>query len=296
MAALSIDFDSAVIRPKMLLQCKMTAQSSRRTVRDFGAHWRAVAARIEGCSHAAERINREWRKGLPVAPNLPLPKERLRTGDLLRVFPAERETTMQKLLDGLGTLWRQHSNEKTVIFATYLGTVDMFAREIEQTFPGQSHGGGARRRSRSQGGSGAALPPEGRPARAACAAAGREGINLQFARILFNFDLPWNPMDREQRIGRIHRYGQSHLVTGEGARRARSTLSREAATNQDDLRRMVLDHPLVLDELSRWRNVPRRLQWNHNVPFRPSHGYRHRSFAWAAAPTLTFKQSFEVYR
>ena len=36
-----------------------------------------------------------------------------------------------------------------------------------------------------------------------------EGINLQHARVLFNFDLPWNPMDLEQRIGRIHRYGQS---------------------------------------------------------------------------------------
>jgi superfamily II DNA/RNA helicase len=41
-----------------------------------------------------------------------------------------------------------------------------------------------------------------------CTAAGREGINLQHARVLFNFDLPWNPMDLEQRIGRIHRYGQ----------------------------------------------------------------------------------------
>ena len=41
-----------------------------------------------------------------------------------------------------------------------------------------------------------------------CTAAGREGINLQFARVLFNHDLPWNPMDVEQRIGRIHRYGQ----------------------------------------------------------------------------------------
>ena len=45
-----------------------------------------------------------------------------------------------------------------------------------------------------------------------CTAAGREGINLQFARVLFNFDLPWNPMDMEQRIGRIHRYGQQHTA------------------------------------------------------------------------------------
>ncbi len=45
-----------------------------------------------------------------------------------------------------------------------------------------------------------------------CTAAGREGINLQFARVLFNFDLPWNPMDVEQRIGRIHRYGQKHTA------------------------------------------------------------------------------------
>ena len=45
-----------------------------------------------------------------------------------------------------------------------------------------------------------------------CTAAGREGINLQHARVLFNFDLPWNPMDIEQRIGRIHRYGQQHTA------------------------------------------------------------------------------------
>ena len=47
--------------------------------------------------------------------NLHLPEERLRIGDLLRLFPAERETKMQKLLDGLGTLWRQNPNEKIVI-------------------------------------------------------------------------------------------------------------------------------------------------------------------------------------
>lgn len=42
--------------------------------------------------------------------------------------------------------------------------------------------------------------------------AGGEGINLQFCKNLINYDLPWNPMRLEQRIGRIHRYGQKSDV------------------------------------------------------------------------------------
>ena len=44
---------------------------------------------------------------------------------------------------------------------------------------------------------------------AATEAAG-EGINLQCCNILFNYDIPWNPNRLEQRMGRIHRYGQRH--------------------------------------------------------------------------------------
>lgn len=144
--------------------------------------------------------------------DLHLPEERLRIGELLDAFPQPRETKVQKLLDGLGTLWRQNPGEKVVIFATYLGTVDLIAREIEQVYPGQGvvvlrggdHGAktAAERRFRMKDG----------PRVLVCTAAGREGINLQFARVLFNFDLPWNPMDMEQRIGRIHRYGQAHTA------------------------------------------------------------------------------------
>ncbi|MHA6250987.1 DEAD/DEAH box helicase [Oceanobacillus sp. CAU 1775] len=42
--------------------------------------------------------------------------------------------------------------------------------------------------------------------------AGAEGINLQFCNHLINYDLPWNPMKLEQRIGRIHRFGQQQDV------------------------------------------------------------------------------------
>ncbi|MEO0325450.1 MAG: SNF2-related protein [Myxococcota bacterium] len=43
--------------------------------------------------------------------------------------------------------------------------------------------------------------------------AGAKGLNLQFCDTLVNVDLPWNPQRIEQRIGRIHRYGQTRDVT-----------------------------------------------------------------------------------
>jgi len=39
-----------------------------------------------------------------------------------------------------------------------------------------------------------------------------EGINLQFAHIMVNYDLPWNPIRIDQRMGRLHRYGQDRDV------------------------------------------------------------------------------------
>ena len=42
--------------------------------------------------------------------------------------------------------------------------------------------------------------------------AGGEGLNLQFCHVVINYDIPWNPMRLEQRIGRVDRIGQSHAV------------------------------------------------------------------------------------
>jgi hypothetical protein len=137
-----------------------------------------------------------------------LPEERRRIKELLATYPAQRETKVEKLIGALGVLWRQNPQERMVIFATYLGSVEMLGAEIEKQYPGQGvtvlkggdHGAktAAEKRFKAQDG----------PRVLICTAAGREGINLQHARVLFNFDLPWNPMDLEQRIGRIHRYGQ----------------------------------------------------------------------------------------
>ena len=137
-----------------------------------------------------------------------LPEERRRIRELLAKYPAQRETKVEKLINALGELWRQNPQERMVVFATYLGSVEMLGAEIEKQYPGQGvtvlkggdHGAKTAAEKRFKA-------PNG-PRVLICTAAGREGINLQHARILFNFDLPWNPMDLEQRIGRIHRYGQ----------------------------------------------------------------------------------------
>jgi superfamily II DNA or RNA helicase len=141
-----------------------------------------------------------------------LPEERRRIKELLAKYPPQRETKVEKLIGALGVLWRQNPQERMVVFATYLGSVEMLGAEIEKQYPGQGvtvlkggdHGAKTAAEKRFKA-------PDG-PRVLICTAAGREGINLQHARILFNFDLPWNPMDLEQRIGRIHRYGQRNTA------------------------------------------------------------------------------------
>ncbi|MDA0524209.1 DEAD/DEAH box helicase [Methanococcoides alaskense] len=139
---------------------------------------------------------------------LGVPEERQRIRELMTKCPEGIETKTAVLINALKQIWAQNPDEKVVIFATYLGTVETIKSNLNEAFPdkgvdvlkGGDHGAktAAQKRFRQKGGSHVLVST----------AAGREGINLQFARVLFNYDLPWNPMDLEQRIGRIHRYGQ----------------------------------------------------------------------------------------
>lgn len=140
--------------------------------------------------------------------SIALPQERQRITDLLTQFPEGIESKTNMLVNAFQQIWQHNPDEKIVVFATYLGTVEAIKKQLDTVFPGKGvdvlkggdHGAktAAQKRFRRKDG----------PKVLVCTAAGREGINLQFARILFNYDLPWNPMDLEQRIGRIHRYGQ----------------------------------------------------------------------------------------
>jgi hypothetical protein len=61
--------------------------------------------------------------------------------------------------------------------------------------------------------------------------------------------------DRQQRLVKIDDETYD-LVTADGTRRARFTLSRDTATSSDNVELMGLDHPLIQEELGRWRSVP----------------------------------------
>src|SRR5207249_2331826 len=146
-------------------------------------------------AHASEFASANAEELAASVVTLALPQERQRIRVLLAVAPSGRETKVEKLLRALGELWKQDPAEKVVVFATYLGTVDLLGREIEEAHPGAGvvvlrggdHGAkiAAERRFKQKDGARVLV----------CTAAGREGINLQVSRVLFNFDLPWNPMD-----------------------------------------------------------------------------------------------------
>lgn len=79
-----------------------------------------------------------------------------------------------------------------------------------------------------------------------------EGINLQFCRLMINWDIPWNPNRLEQRMGRIHRYGQKNdvVVSNLVARNTREGNVMEKLLGKLDLIREQLGDDRVYDVIS----------------------------------------------
>lgn len=118
---------------------------------------------------------------------------------------AEKWRAMTALLESA-------ESEKLVLFCQPVETVAVVAREIQAMFgerPAVILGGqsDAERdeevaRFRDQRG----------PRFLVSSRAGGEGINLQVARRVLHLDVPWNPMDLEQRVGRVHRFGSRQTI------------------------------------------------------------------------------------
>lgn len=115
------------------------------------------------------------------------------------------EKLREVVLERLGT-------EKIVLFSFFRGTLAYLRRRLEADGVDTAliHGGITRQEDRD-----AEIERFGQPAGPRVllsSEVGSEGINLQFARVVVNYDLPWNPMRVEQRIGRIDRVGQQAAI------------------------------------------------------------------------------------
>ena len=106
-----------------------------------------------------------------------------------------------------------HAGERWIVFSEHRDTVDYLIRRLEGLgYSGrvaQIHGGMDWPEREEQ--VARFRDEDGARFLIATDAAG-EGINLQFCHLMVNYDIPWNPARLEQRMGRIHRYGQLHEV------------------------------------------------------------------------------------
>lgn len=123
-----------------------------------------------------------------------------------------RSPTATRKWDAVADLIREAVGEKVVLFAQPVETVSVVARFLEAEFgckPAIIIGDQSEQERREQVAS--FRRPDG-PRFLVSSRAGGEGLNMQMARRLIHLDVPWNPMELEQRIGRVHRFGSRRTV------------------------------------------------------------------------------------
>ena len=158
-------------------------------------------------------LEEQW-EALSVAENREELRDEIETLNRLesnaqQIIDSENEIKLQELKKALDELNAEYPNQKILIFTEYFDTLDYLERRVKEWDFSVSviHG---------------KMPHEKRieaqktfqnetQILIATEAAG-EGINLQFCHLMINYDLPWNPNRLEQRMGRIHRYGQKREV------------------------------------------------------------------------------------
>ena len=164
----------------------------------------SIPAAIEGWREKGVMDEILW-EDLGFVPDDDLDTEEIALAPLETKFDfAANDSKYSRLLEILQKIGR--GGEKLIIFSFYRGTLSYLERRLRaDRFSCSRIVGGMGeqkdqelRRFEDPNGSQILLSSE----------VGAEGIDLQFARIVVNYDLPWNPMKVEQRIGRIDRLGQ----------------------------------------------------------------------------------------
>ncbi len=124
----------------------------------------------------------------------------------------KEDSKLDLFLGIVGEIEAAEQNAKILIFTQYYATQELLVRQLAKLFPDQetvtvngSMGVNERQEARRRF--------EQKARFLVSTEAGGEGVNFQKAcHYMVNYDLPWNPMRLQQRIGRLDRYGQKHEV------------------------------------------------------------------------------------
>ena len=147
-------------------------------------------------------------------------------------------------------------DEKLVIFTEHKDTLNSLTKRLkEKGYPVATIHGGMDVDSRKQ----AQRQFRTRAKIMVATDAAGEGINLQFCRFLINWDIPWNPNRLEQRMGRIHRYGQADdvWVYNLVAQNTREGSVLEKVLSKMDVMREQMGSDRVYDVIDDWlEDVP----------------------------------------
>jgi superfamily II DNA or RNA helicase len=130
-------------------------------------------------------------------------------GQAKSIIQKESEVKITELKKTMDDLNKKSPNTKILIFTESKDTLDYLERRIKSWgYSVNIIHGGMRLEERVEA---EKIFKNDTQVLVATEAAG-EGINLQFCNLMINYDIPWNPNRLEQRMGRIHRYGQTKEV------------------------------------------------------------------------------------
>ena len=194
------------LQPSAEEEAEDRARRKRRTGKGiFALETMRLCQRLTSSSRAlAESL------GTVAAGELVSPEFRTRAHELAA---AARAVPQHAKLETLGRLLDEAPDDRLIVFSEHLPTLDLIAERVERAGrPAVRYTGGLSLAERGK--ALARFRAEGRGVLVATRA-GTEGLNLQFCSRLVNYELPWNPMVVEQRIGRIHRIGQTreaHII------------------------------------------------------------------------------------
>ena len=156
------------------------------------------------------------------------------------------------------------AREKLIVFTEHRDTAEFLVRRLEGLgFTGQValiHGGLDYREREAQVELFRRPADRGGASYLVATDAAGEGINLQFCWLMANYDVPWNPARLEQRMGRIHRYGQTRdpvVIVNLLASETREGRALKVLLDKLELIRKQLRSDKVFDVVGRlFENVP----------------------------------------